>query len=77
MGLIRKKLTVAFEADGRGHIRLADKHILALYDGSKMTSWSVPSLGELFSPATGRPRRIWTIIHPNFAAIFLRSRIKY
>ena len=43
-----QKLTVAFEADGRGHIRLVDKHSVSLFDGHKMTTWAVPSLCELF-----------------------------
>jgi len=47
-GLNPKKLTVAFEADDRRHIRIVDKHAVVVADGHKMVSWVVPSLAELF-----------------------------
>ena len=42
------KLSVAFEADGQGNIRLQDKNSISITDGTKMTSWEVPALAGLF-----------------------------
>ena len=47
-GLNVGHLSVAFEADGRGHVRLADKHRIFVSDGQKRAEWLVPSLAELF-----------------------------
>jgi hypothetical protein len=43
-----EKLSVAFEADGRNHIRILDKHTVQVADGRKAAAWAVPSLRELF-----------------------------
>lgn len=47
-GLDTARLTVAFEADGRGHIRLVERHSVALSDGRRIVPWPVASLRELF-----------------------------
>lgn len=47
-GLNPEKLTIAFETDGRQHVRLVDKHTPAVSDGRKMAGWAVPSLRALF-----------------------------
>jgi tetratricopeptide (TPR) repeat protein len=47
-GLNPKKLTVVFETDGQGRVRVANKHSVNLYDGYKMALWEVPLLRDLF-----------------------------
>ena len=47
-GLQAVKLSVAFEADRKGHARILDKHRVAVSDGEKHAFWSVPSLEQLF-----------------------------
>jgi tetratricopeptide (TPR) repeat protein len=47
-GLDTAKLAVAFEADGRGHIRIGDRHSVVLSDGRLIAPWPVASLRELF-----------------------------
>ncbi len=47
-GMNPEKLTVAFETDGQGHIRLVDRHTVCVADANKMVGWKVPSLAELF-----------------------------
>ncbi len=47
-GLNQQTLSVALETDGRGNIRVSDRHSVPVSDGKKMTVWLVPSLRELF-----------------------------
>jgi hypothetical protein len=47
-GLNPDRLNVAFETDGLKHVRLLDKHTLAVSDGNKAIPWKVLSLQELF-----------------------------
>jgi hypothetical protein len=47
-GLNSAELSVAFEADGQGHIRVMDRHFITVSDGERLTPWSVASLRELF-----------------------------
>jgi hypothetical protein len=46
-GLGAERLSVLLEADDQGNIRVPDKHLVPVYDGSKMARWQVPALGEL------------------------------
>jgi hypothetical protein len=43
-----RKLAVAFEADGRGSVRVCQKHSIPVTDGAKIVPWEVPALAELF-----------------------------
>lgn len=47
-GLNPDKLTVAVEMNGRGEIRVYDKHSVPITDGTRMTAWKVPALAGLF-----------------------------
>jgi hypothetical protein len=42
------RLSVAVEADGHGRIRVVDKHMVPVFDGSKISPWHIGSLRELF-----------------------------
>ena len=42
-----RKLTVAFEADGQGNIRVCQKHSIPVTDGAKIVPWEVPALAGL------------------------------
>ena len=43
-----RKLTVVFEADGRGNFRVRQKHSISVTDGAKIVPWEVPTLAGLF-----------------------------
>ena len=47
-GLQAGKLAVTLEADGKGHVRIPDKHQISVSDGEKRALWPVPSLEQLF-----------------------------
>jgi hypothetical protein len=47
-GLNNAQLAVSFESDGRGHIRVGDRHLVAISDGRFAVPWPVTSLRELF-----------------------------
>jgi hypothetical protein len=47
-GLNARNLTVAFQSDGNGNMRVFQRHSIPLTDGAKVVPWEVPTLAGLF-----------------------------
>jgi hypothetical protein len=46
-GLKPGKLTVGLKSDHAGHIEIADRHSIPIFDRQRFATWRVPSLREL------------------------------